>query len=74
MRPLREAAGLGETDAFPASEFPTGRAYDALLAVSRSGTTTEVLDAVAVIGETHSDGGAHRGRRRARSRGRPGGS
>ncbi len=48
---LREAAGLGETDAFPASEFPTGRAYDELLAVSRSGTTTEVLDAVAVIGE-----------------------
>ena len=48
----REAGGLGETDAFAASEFPTGRAYDALLAVSRSGTTTEVLDAVAVIGET----------------------
>ncbi len=48
----REAGGLGETDAFAASEFPTGRAYDTLLAVSRSGTTTEVLDAVAVIGET----------------------
>ena len=48
----REAGGLGETDAFAASEFPTGRTYDALLAVSRSGTTTEVLDAVAVIGET----------------------
>lgn len=47
----REAAGLGETDAFPASEFPTGRAYDSVLAISRSGTTTEVLDAVAVIGE-----------------------
>ena len=47
----REAAGLGETDAFPASEFPTGRAYDRVLAISRSGTTTEVLDAVAVIGE-----------------------
>jgi fructoselysine-6-P-deglycase FrlB-like protein len=48
---LREAAGLGETDAFPASEFPAGRAYDAVLAISRSGTTTEVLDVVAVIGE-----------------------
>ena len=48
----REAGGLGETDAFAASELPTGRAYDMLLAVSRSGTTTEVLDAVAVIGET----------------------
>jgi fructoselysine-6-P-deglycase FrlB-like protein len=47
----REAAGLGETDAFPASELPTGRAYDRMLAISRSGTTTEVLDAVAVIGE-----------------------
>ena len=48
---LREHAGLGETDAFPASEFPTTRAYDAVVAISRSGTTTEVLDAVAVIGE-----------------------
>jgi fructoselysine-6-P-deglycase FrlB-like protein len=48
----REAGGLGETDAFAASELPTGRAYDMLLAVSRSGTTTEVLDAVAVIGES----------------------
>src|SRR5947208_1887285 len=48
---LREAAGLGETDAFAASEFPAGRAYGGLLAISRSGTTTEVLDAVAVVGE-----------------------
>jgi fructoselysine-6-P-deglycase FrlB-like protein len=43
---LREAAGHGETDAFPASEMPPGRAYDAVLAVSRSGTTTEVLRAL----------------------------
>jgi fructoselysine-6-P-deglycase FrlB-like protein len=48
---LREAAGLGETDAFPASELRTGRAYDGVLAISRSGTTTEVLDVVAVVGE-----------------------
>ncbi|MGH3756442.1 SIS domain-containing protein [Actinophytocola sp.] len=41
---LRESAGQGLTDAFPASEFPRGRQYDKLLAVSRSGTTTEVLD------------------------------
>jgi len=41
----REAAGHGETDAFPASELPV-RAYDAVLAISRSGTTTEVLDAL----------------------------
>jgi fructoselysine-6-P-deglycase FrlB-like protein len=39
---LRERAGHGETDAFPASEFPERR-YDAVLAVSRSGTTTEVV-------------------------------
>ncbi|TDV46387.1 SIS domain-containing protein [Actinophytocola oryzae] len=40
---LREAAALGETDAFPASEFPHGRHYDRVVALSRSGTTTEVL-------------------------------
>jgi fructoselysine-6-P-deglycase FrlB-like protein len=39
----REAAGKGETDAFAASEFPFGRRYDAVLAITRSGTTTEVL-------------------------------
>ncbi|MFI2642364.1 SIS domain-containing protein [Streptomyces sp. NPDC018610] len=41
---LREGAGQGETDAFAASEFPDGRAYDRVLALTRSGTTTEVLD------------------------------
>ncbi|WP_245667471.1 SIS domain-containing protein [Actinomadura macra] len=41
---LREAAGHGETDAFAASEFPPGRPYDRLLALTRSGTTTEVLE------------------------------
>ena len=40
---LREAAGLGETDAFAATEFPRGRRYDRVLAISRSGTTTEVV-------------------------------
>ncbi|MET7321728.1 sugar isomerase [Streptomyces sp. NPDC005549] len=40
---LREDAGLGETDAFAASEFPRGRAYDRVVALTRSGTTTEVL-------------------------------
>ncbi len=40
---LREAAGHGETDAFPASEMPPGRPYHAIVAISRSGTTTEVL-------------------------------
>ena len=43
---LREAAGHGATDAFPASELPTGRNYDVLVAISRSGTTTEVVYAL----------------------------
>jgi len=42
---MREARGLGETDAFPASEYPFRR-YDAVVALSRSGTTTEVVDLV----------------------------
>jgi fructoselysine-6-P-deglycase FrlB-like protein len=41
---LREAAGQGETDAFAASEAPLDRAYDAVLAITRSGTTTEVIE------------------------------
>jgi fructoselysine-6-P-deglycase FrlB-like protein len=40
---LRESSAHGETDAFPASEFPTHRSYDTLVALTRSGTTTEVL-------------------------------
>ena len=43
---LREAAGQGETDAFPASEVPATRHYDRMVYVSRTGTTTEVLDAL----------------------------
>ncbi len=43
---LREAAGQGETDAFPASEVPATRRYDRLVFISRTGTTTEVLDAL----------------------------
>jgi fructoselysine-6-P-deglycase FrlB-like protein len=39
---LREGSGVGETDAFTASEFPPGRTYDRIVAISRSGTTTEV--------------------------------
>ncbi len=40
---LREAAGHGVTDAFAASEAPvSGRGYDVVVALSRSGTTTEV--------------------------------
>jgi fructoselysine-6-P-deglycase FrlB-like protein len=43
---LREAAGQGETDAFPASEVSATRRYDRMVYVSRTGTTTEVLDAL----------------------------
>lgn len=46
---LREAAGQGETDAFASSEFPTGRSYDRVVAITRSGTTTEVLDLLAAV-------------------------
>ncbi|MEE1772819.1 sugar isomerase [Streptomyces sp. JV185] len=41
---LREGAGQGESDAFAASEFPFGRGYDRVVALTRSGTTTEVLE------------------------------
>jgi fructoselysine-6-P-deglycase FrlB-like protein len=40
---LRERSGEGQTDAYPASEFPTRRSFDTVVALSRSGTTTEVL-------------------------------
>jgi fructoselysine-6-P-deglycase FrlB-like protein len=43
---LREAAGAGVTDAFAASELASGRRYDRVVAISRSGTTTEVAQAV----------------------------
>jgi fructoselysine-6-P-deglycase FrlB-like protein len=46
---LREEAGHGETDAWAASEAPLDRAYDAVVAISRSGTTTEVLEHLAAI-------------------------
>ena len=41
---LREQSGQGETDAFTASEAFPERDYDAVIALSRSGTTTEVLE------------------------------
>lgn len=41
---LRETAGHGLTDAFAGSEFPMTREYDRIVAISRSGTTTEVID------------------------------
>jgi len=43
---LRETGGHGVTDAFAASEAFVDRDYDAVVAISRSGTTTEVLELV----------------------------
>lgn len=43
---LRENAGSGVTDAFTASELPLARDYDRIIAITRSGTTTEVLRAL----------------------------
>ena len=40
---LREGDGRGETDAFVASEVPPGRRYDRVVALTRSGTTSELL-------------------------------
>ena len=43
---LRESSGQGQTDAFAASEAFVDRGYDAVVALTRSGTTTEVLELV----------------------------
>jgi fructoselysine-6-P-deglycase FrlB-like protein len=43
---LRESAGFGETDAICASEYIPRRRYDRIVAISRSGTSTEVLEAL----------------------------
>jgi fructoselysine-6-P-deglycase FrlB-like protein len=43
---LREQAGYGETDWAYASELSVTRRYDVVLALTRSGTTTEIIDAV----------------------------
>ncbi|MFJ4621818.1 SIS domain-containing protein [Streptomyces sp. NPDC088812] len=49
---LREEAGHGRTDAFAASQFPARRRYDRILALTRSGTTTEVLRLIEEQGRT----------------------
>lgn len=46
---LRESAGHGETDAFPGSEYPLGRRYDRVVMISRSGTTTEIVELLGQI-------------------------
>lgn len=47
----RESRGLGLSDAFAASEMPTTRTHDSVIAISRSGTTTEVVRALAALPE-----------------------
>jgi fructoselysine-6-P-deglycase FrlB-like protein len=47
---LREASGLGEADAFAASEWTAARQYDVVVALSRSGTTTEVVRVLEGLG------------------------
>jgi fructoselysine-6-P-deglycase FrlB-like protein len=50
---LREDRGLGLTDAFAASEARlAGRDYDAVLALSRSGTTTEIETLLRAVSPT----------------------
>lgn len=61
---LREDKGFGETDAWTPTEMRTDRKYDAYIAISRSGTTTEVAEfldtlpedarTIAVVGVTDS--------------------
>ena len=41
---LREAAGHGETDVYAGSEFNYGRKYDRIVSISRSGTTSEIVE------------------------------
>ena len=47
----REELGLGVTDAFTPTELPSGRAYERAVVISRSGTTTEVIDALGELRE-----------------------
>lgn len=46
----REELGQGVTDAFAGSEYPVGRDYDRVVAITRSGTTTEILHLLDVLG------------------------
>ena len=46
---LRESSGEGETDAFAASEAFLDRGYERVVAISRSGATTEILRALGAV-------------------------
>lgn len=47
----REQQGAGVTDAFPASEVPSARPWAKAIAISRSGTTSEVIEAARALPE-----------------------
>lgn len=49
---LREQAGEGWTDAFAGSEYPSDREYDRVIVISRSGTTTEIIDLLEALSTT----------------------
>jgi fructoselysine-6-P-deglycase FrlB-like protein len=49
---LREKAGHGVTDAFAGSEYPASRQYDRVIALSRSGTTTEIIALLETLDST----------------------
>jgi fructoselysine-6-P-deglycase FrlB-like protein len=46
---LRESSHQGETDYFAAADLPLNRSYDRLVAITRSGTTTEILSTLAAV-------------------------
>lgn len=52
----REVLGKGISDAFTATEFPIDRPYDRVICLSRSGTTTEIVD---VLKRLHERGTAN---------------
>lgn len=49
---LREGTGHGETDAFAASEYRYRRTYDRVVGITRSGTTTELVDVIDRLGSS----------------------
>jgi fructoselysine-6-P-deglycase FrlB-like protein len=45
----RESLGFGETDFYTSREFPMNRKYDSIVAISRSGTTTELVELLSKV-------------------------
>lgn len=48
---MREVQGQGISDAFTATEFPIDREYDRVVCLSRSGTTSEIIDIMKTLHE-----------------------